>query len=83
MNPTQIHLCMYTSSHTHSDTDTHPLSSNPHPMEAEGLNCGKVSIFKLDILVISKGSDIVIYGIHEYQAVVFPSCLFPPSSSAQ
>lgn len=26
---------------------------NPHPLEAEGLYCGKLSIFKLDILVIS------------------------------
>lgn len=27
---------------------------NPLPLEAQGLNCGKVSIFKLDILVISE-----------------------------
>lgn len=29
---------------------------NPLPLEAEGLNCGKVAIFKLDILVISEES---------------------------
>lgn len=27
---------------------------NPLPLEAEGLNCGKVAIFKLDIFVISE-----------------------------
>lgn len=26
---------------------------NPHLLEAEGLYCGKLSIFKLDILLIS------------------------------
>lgn len=32
---------------------------NPYPLEADGLNCGEPSIFKLDILVISLGSNIV------------------------
>lgn len=38
----------------------HFFQLNPLPLEAERLNCGKAVIFKLDILVISEGSNNVI-----------------------
>lgn len=38
----------------------HVFQLNPLPLEAEHLNCGKAVIFKLDILVISEGSNNVI-----------------------
>lgn len=38
----------------------HFFQLNPLPLEAEHLNCGKAVIFKLDILVISEGSNNVV-----------------------